>query len=81
MEVVTVYALRFTTGEVYVGMTKELHRRMEEHRRRQSPSTRRFKGNFEVIYQKDFCDYIQARRHEKYLKSGAGRSMLRSARA
>ena len=81
MGLITIYALKFASGEVYVGMTKDLTRRMEEHRRRQSPSTRRFQGEFELIYQKHFTDYLQARRHEKFMKSGAGRTLLKIARA
>jgi putative endonuclease len=73
---VVVYAIRFENGEIYVGMTDDLDRRMTEHRRRQSPSTRRFRGGFEIIYQATFPDYRQARAHEKFLKSGAGRSLL-----
>ncbi len=35
---IIVYALRFPGGETYVGLTKDLPRRLEEHRRRQSPA-------------------------------------------
>jgi putative endonuclease len=74
---VTTYALRFHSGEIYVGMTSDLGRRLEEHRRRQSPSTKKFVGEFEVIYTREYPDYQQARSHEKYLKSGAGRQILK----
>jgi putative endonuclease len=73
---VTVYALRFESGETYIGMTSDLSRRLKEHRQRQSPSTRRFVGEFELIQTREFCDYAQDRTHEKYLKSGAGRRTL-----
>ena len=73
---VTAYALRFESGETYIGITSDLTRRLEEHRRRQSPSTKSFLGGFEIIYRREFLDYQQARSHEKYLKSGAGRRML-----
>ena len=73
---VTVYALRFESGETYIGMTSDLSRRLEEHRRRQSPSTLRFVGEFELIQTREFADHAQARIHEKYLKSGAGRRTL-----
>ena len=80
MLAVTVYALLFENGAIYVGMTKDLNRRLEEHRRRQSPSTRRLPGAFEVIHRTDFSSYESARQHEKYLKSGAGRKLLQSVR-
>ena len=78
---VTVYALRFETGPIYIGLTKDLPRRLEEHRRRQSPSLKRCQGDFTVIYQKSFPDYRTARSHETFLKSGAGRRLLTSVRA
>ncbi|NQU11994.1 hypothetical protein HQ590_14465 [bacterium] len=62
-------------------MTKDLQRRQQEHRRRQSPSTRRHLGQFRIVYQRPFEDYPAARSHEKFLKSGAGRQLLQSARA
>ena len=78
MDAITVYALRFAGGEIYVGLTKDLSRRLEEHERRQSPSTKRLKGAFRVIYQQSFPTYAQARVQEKYLKSGAGRRFLKN---
>jgi putative endonuclease len=80
MPVVRVYALRFEDGAIYVGLTKDVDRRMEEHSRRQSPSTRRFSGDFNLIYTKEFKDYVTARQHEKYLKSGAGRRLLQGVK-
>jgi putative endonuclease len=78
---VWVYALEFEGGSNYVGLTKDLSRRMAEHRRRQSPSTRRLHGPFRVIYQQAFGSYAEARQHEKFLKSGRGRQLLQSLRA
>ena len=79
MPSVTVYALRFESGEIYVGITSALQRRLEEHRRRQSPSTRKFVGEFAVIYTEELADYEQARSREKFLKSGAGRQILKAS--
>ncbi len=73
---VTVYVLQFEDGSTYIGLSKDLNRRLEEHRRRQSPSTRRYKGNPQVVYAADFATYAEARTHEIFLKSGAGRSLL-----
>jgi putative endonuclease len=77
-EIIWTYALQFEDGTIYVGLTKNLKRRMEEHRRRQSPSTRRFTGAFRMIYQNALPTYPEARSHEKYLKSGPGRLFLQS---
>jgi len=81
MNTVWVYAIRFEDGAIYVGLTKDIDRRMDEHRRRQSPSTRRFKGQFSLIYQKPCESYPEARRHERYMKSGGGRRMLKRTSA
>jgi len=78
---VWVYALEFEGASIYVGLTKDLTRRMEEHRRRQSPLTRRLLGQFKLIYQQAFESYAEARQHEKFLKSGRGRQLLRTVRA
>ena len=48
MAQVTVYAIRFERGEIYVGMSKDLGRRLQEHERRQSASTKRFEGAWNV---------------------------------
>jgi predicted GIY-YIG superfamily endonuclease len=76
MEEVTVYALRFEAGQIYVGISKDLERRLIEHDRRQSPSTKRLSGAFAVIYTTRFASYKEARSHEILLKSGAGRRFL-----
>jgi len=81
MNRVWVYAIRFEDGAVYVGLTKDIDRRMSEHRRRQSPSTRRFQGGFSLIYQQAFASYPEARRHERYMKSGGGRRTLKRTSA
>ena len=78
MEVV-VYGIRFADGSVYVGMSADLPRRLQEHARRQSPSTRRMLGDFQLLYSKAFTSYTEARRHEKFMKSGAGRKLLQSS--
>jgi putative endonuclease len=71
------YVLQFDGGRLYVGLTKNMARRMEEHARRQSPSTARFSGTPQLIYKRAFASYQEARAHEKFLKSGAGRDQLR----
>jgi len=79
MRSVVVYAIQFEGGEFYVGMTGNLDRRLREHERRQSLSTRRFCGSFRLVYQQNFPDYSSARQHEKFIKSGAGRAFLISS--
>jgi predicted GIY-YIG superfamily endonuclease len=73
---ITVYALRFENGEIYIGMTADLSHRCVEHKRRPSSPAKRYKGEFTVAYYKTFPTYFAARQHEKFLQSGAGRAFL-----
>jgi predicted GIY-YIG superfamily endonuclease len=76
MQEVTVYAIAFDAGPIYVGMASDMTRRLGEHRRRQTRSLRRLEGAFRLIYRRRFGSYAEARRHEKFMKSGAGRALL-----
>ena len=57
---------------MYVGMSSNPEKRLSEHNRGKVYSTKR-KIPWKIIYLKDFPDRSSARKHEKYLKSGAGR--------
>ena len=76
---VKVYVLRSPSGQFYVGLTKDLKRRMAEHARRQSPSTRRLVGELELFLVEEHGSYAEARRREVWLKSGAGGRWLGEA--
>ena len=77
MEKVFVYVLQSSSSQLYVGLTKDFERRLGEHARRQSPSTKRLAGDLTPILLREFPSYAEARRFEIYLKSGAGRRWLR----
>ncbi len=75
---ITVYALYDKNlGEIYVGMTNNLERRLSEHRRGQSFYTKKFK-EFELIFSQEFENYTKGRKREKYLKHGSGKEFLRT---
>lgn len=74
---ITVYALRFVDGRIYVGMTANLQRRIPEHQRGRTKSTKN-KGCFEVIFTEACKDRVSARIREKYWKSGCGKEKLKS---
>ena len=75
---ITVYAIYDrVSGEVYVGMTNDLERRIGEHRRGQSFYTKKFR-DFRVIYTETFVNYTDGRKKEKYLKNGSGKEFLKS---
>lgn len=72
----TVYALQFDDERVYIGMTNDLRRRMHEHRRGKTRSTkgRKIVG---VLKIEECVDSLTAREREKYWKSGYGRERLK----
>jgi putative endonuclease len=73
----TVYVLRDEAGNLYKGMTINLRRRLSEHRRGHTKSTKKLKNPL-VVYSEELPDRESARAREKYLKSAAGRRFLKS---
>ena len=59
----------------YVGINKELARRLEEHRAGTSKGSQLI-GQFELILTEEYSTYSAARDREKFLKSGQGRQWL-----
>ena len=75
---VTVYAISsLTRPYIYVGMSSQPHIRIERHNNGQNKTTKPY-APFKVIYTKNFASRVDARTHEKYLKSGTGKEFLRS---
>ncbi len=68
--VYVLYSVEFQ--EYYIGLTKDLRRRLNEHNRGNTKSTKAFRP-WEVIHREEFKLLSEARRREKYLKSAAGR--------
>ena len=56
-------------------MTKNLDRRLKEHNEGKNRSTKGF-APFEVVHVEKFEERTEARKREKYLKSGTGREYL-----
>jgi putative endonuclease len=75
-DVWTVYVLRsLKNGRLYTGSTDDVERRIAEHARGKTPYTRHA-GPFELVYTEACSDRLQARRRERYLKTGVGREEL-----
>jgi putative endonuclease len=73
----TVYAIRsHTSNYIYKGLTSNLEERLLRHDSGYEKTTKPYLP-FELIYTKEFSRREDARLHEKYLKSGEGREMLR----
>ena len=71
----TVYVLQDEEGHFYKGMTNDLVRRLAEHRRGKTRTTRRM-PNVRVVYTEQFQMREEAMRRERYLKTAAGRRFL-----
>ncbi|HBD05444.1 TPA: endonuclease [Candidatus Uhrbacteria bacterium] len=71
----TVYILKDERGELYKGVTKDINRRLLEHKRGHTKTTRKMKNN-KVVYSEEFISFEEARVREKYLKTAAGRRYL-----
>ena len=63
-------------GKQYTGFTVDLDRRLAEHNAGRTESTRR-RRPFEVIYSEAYEEREQAKKRERFLKSGQGRKELK----
>ena len=64
-------------GRFYTGSTNDLKRRLDEHNAGKVESTKRRKP-FKLIYYEACIDEKDARKREKYLKSGMGKKYMRN---
>lgn len=75
-----VYAIVSEVGNrIYVGLTRNLTRRLKEHNSGFVRSTKSYRP-WTVFYTENAVDRVEARTMEKYLKSGFGKEFLKSVR-
>lgn len=60
-----------TTKNFYIGSTNDLERRLAEHNRGQTRSTKRI-GQWQIVYKEEFKTNIEAKRRERMIKSYKG---------
>ena len=73
-----VYAIKsINRNYIYVGMTDKVGRRFDEHNTGKNKTTRPYKP-FKLFYSEKFRTRVEARKREKYLKSGIGKEFLKS---
>ena len=73
-----VYALSSQSRNyIYVGISGDPDRRLDEHNRGKEKTTRPYRP-FERILLEKFLTRPEARKREKYLKSGTGKEYLKS---
>ncbi len=77
MEIFYVYALQSQVDfRIYVGFTKDLKNRICEHNNGRTKSTKGYRP-WVLIYHEIAYSREQARKREKYLKSGCGKEFLK----
>jgi putative endonuclease len=72
-----VYILQDKDGKLYKGLTNNLQRRLAEHKRGKTTTTRRM-ANLEVVYSEKFETLQKARKREIYFKTAAGRRFIKN---
>ncbi|MCD4791225.1 MAG: GIY-YIG nuclease family protein [Bacteroidales bacterium] len=63
-------------GNVYVGLTGNIEKRVQEHNSGKTKSTKAFKP-WRIFYQENCETRSEARKREKYFKSGVGKERLK----
>jgi putative endonuclease len=69
-----------SSGRFYVGSTDDLDRRLSEHLREHTPSTRG-RGSWKLVYTERFETLIQARRRELEIKRWKSARMIQALMA
>ena len=73
-----VYAIRSQKdGRIYVGLSSDVQRRLSEHNAGYVFSTKGFLP-WKLIYKEKVMNRKEARKKEKYYKSGFGKELLKS---
>ena len=76
-----VYCLRtLKTGNLYTGLTNNIERRLIEHNQGRNRSTKAYIP-YVLLFTEPFDTRIEARKREKYLKSGIGREYIKEKMA
>ena len=75
---IIVYAIKSKVKNyIYVGMTQNLAERIHRHNSGRERTTKPYRP-FELIYTEEKSNRVEARKREKYIKSGDGKAFLKS---
>ena len=73
----TVYTLcSKKDSSLYIGLTSNIKRRIKQHNDGKESSTKH-KRPYDLLYTEEFPTRVEARKREKFLKSGCGRELLK----
>ena len=74
----SVYVLRsLKDGKLYIGMTTDLQRRLQEHNHGKNPSTRH-RRPLVLLHTEVYPTRAEAAKRERFLKSGPGHKFLKT---
>ncbi len=62
---------------IYIGYSENLKQRIEDHNKGRSTSTKKYTP-LELIHHEAYCDKIDAKRRERYLKTNRGKTTLKT---
>lgn len=71
-----VYVLQGKNKRLYKGLTNNLDRRVQEHLRGKTKTTR-YMNEIKLVHREKYSTFKEARKRELYLKSAAGRRFLK----
>lgn len=76
-EIYYVYVLQSEKdSNIYIGITNNLERRFKQHNIGKNFSTK-YRTPFKLIYKEEYENRKEARKREKFLKSGCGREWIK----
>ena len=71
-----VYILKTDAGNIYIGHTDNLAKRLNSHNQGQNLATQSY-NNWKIIYEEAFESRAMALSREKFLKTGDGKKVLK----
>ena len=78
---VYIYAIKSSKdSRIYVGQTTNVEKRLKQHNDGMTKSTKCYTP-WQLLYSDSRVNRIEARKFEKYLKSGGGKKFLKNLRA
>jgi len=72
-----VYILMLSNKQLYCGLTSSLKRRIDQHKKGQSPFTKN-KLPVKLVFYEAFNNKLDATKRERYFKTSKGKSSLRA---
>ena len=73
-----VYILQNSKGNIYIGQTNNLERRLRYHNENKNLATKRLGGPWRIVHEEICNTRGIAMKRERYLKTGKGREFIKN---